>query len=167
MKRIYRMLICLLLVLATFALACCVDKPQPKQLTDLTLPTLKDGQAAVIIKNGEGDYTSYTLDLAKVGEGELTAENVLEYLNTHGGLTLVWEDGGYGKYLTTVGSISQGDGKYIFLYTSNLDFESSWASSTPYELGQDVKLVESSVGVTELPVKAGDIVYFELGTYNF
>ena len=166
MKRFNKVLICILLiVLALCALVSCDDKPQPKQLTDLTLPELKDNQAAVIIKNGDNDYTSYTVDLSKVGDGDLTAEDVLEYLQDNSGLTLVWEDGGYGKYLTSIGSISQGDGKYIFLYTSNLDYESAWATSTPYELGEGAKLVESSVGVTELPVKAGDIVYFELATF--
>lgn len=168
MKRINRIVISFLLVALTLCvLASCVDKPQAKQLTDLTLPELKDGQLAVIIKNGDKDYVSYTVDLKKVGEGDLTAEAVIQYLHDEADLTLVWENGGFGKYLTTIGSISQGNGKYIFLYTSNLDYESAWASSIPYELGNGVKLVEASVGVTELPVKAGDVVYFELGEYNF
>ena len=168
MKRFNKILMGILLVVAVLlTLVSCDDKPQPKQLTDLTLPELKDNQMALIIKNGDGDYTSYTVNLDKIDGSELTCEDVLEYLREKSDLTLTWEDGGYGKFLTTVGSISNGGGKYIFLFTSNLDYESPWASATPYELSDDVKLVESSVGVTDLPVAAGDVVYFELGTYNF
>lgn len=168
MKRSNKLLICLLLIVATlFAFAACDDKPQAKQLSDLTLPQLKGNEMALIIKNGDGDYTQYIVDLGKLDNDSPTCEHVLDYLHDKSDLALVWENGGFGKYVTTVGSISQGDGKYIFLYTSNLDYESAWASSTSYELGQDCKLVEAGVGVTELPVAAGDIVYFELGTYNF
>ena len=168
MKHVKKYILCALLIIATlFTLAACVDKPQPKQLTDLTLPTLKGNEMAVIIKNGDNDYTQYVVNLDKIDNKSPMCEHVLDYLHDEASLAIVWEDGGYGKYVTTVGSISQGNGKYIFLYTTNLDYESAWASSTPYELGEGVKLVEASVGVTDLPVAAGDIVYFELGTYNF
>ena len=168
MKHFKRLLLCVLLIIATlFALTSCDDKPQAKQLTDLTLPKLNGNEMAVIIKNGDSDYTQYIVNLDKIDNDSPKCEHVLNYLHDEAALAIVWEDGGYGKYVTTVGSISQGDGKYIFLYTSNLDYESAWASSTPYELGDGVKLVEASVGVTDLPVAAGDIVYFELGTYNY
>ena len=166
MKRINRLLICLLLVFAVlFTLASCDDKPQAKQLTDLQLPNLKANQAAVIIKNGDKDYTSYTVDLTKVGDGNVTAEAVLNYLKDEAGLTLDWADGGYGKFINAIGGINPDPShEYVQVFTSNANFKGNWAGVETREAG-DVTLASSAVGVTELVVAVGDVVYFELGSF--
>lgn len=168
MKRANKLLICLLLlVVAILALASCDDKPQPKQLTDLTLPKLSGNQMAVIIKKGDNDYTSYTVTLGKGGVEATTCEQVIDYLQTKAQLAVTWQDGGYGKYVTAIGGIAEGGGKYVFVYTTNPSFQGTWAGANSYEIGDGVILKEAAVGVTDLKVQAGDVIYFELGTYNF
>ena len=167
MKRINRVLIIVLLVAFTLcALVSCDDKPQAKQLTDLTLPTLKDGQAAVIIKNGDNDYTSYTVTIDKVGEGDVVAEDVLTYLVEQAGLVIDWADSTYGKYINAIGGITLDASKnqYIEVFTSNTDYQGTWAGVTTVEAG-DVTLKSASVGVSELGVANGDVIYFELASY--
>ena len=53
-KLLTRILMVVLVVCAT-GLVACVEKPTEKALDKLELPTLKQGQVAVIIKNGESD----------------------------------------------------------------------------------------------------------------
>ena len=167
MKRINKILICILLVaLALCAFVSCDDKPQAKQLTDLQLPKLKDNQIAVIIKNGEADYTSYTVTLDKVGAGELTAEDVLAYLKDEAELTFDWADSTYGKYINAIGGITPDATKneYVTVLTSNTAFQGTWAGVDELKVGE-VTLKSASVGVSELGVAAGDVVYFELASF--
>ena len=168
MKRICRILICILLVVATFALVSCDDKPQAKQLSDLTLPRLKDNQAAVIIKNGDNDYVSYTVNLDKVGEGDVTAEDVIQYLHDEADLYLDWQNGTFGKFLNAIGGVvpnpNAANYEYVEVFTSNTAYQGTWAGVDKYEVG-DVTLVAANYGVSELIVAAGDVIYFELATY--
>ena len=156
----------MLVTITLCALASCVDKPQAKYLTDLELPTLKANQAAVIIKNGENDYTSYVVSLNKIGEADLTAEDVLAYLKDKGELTLDWADSSYGKYINAIGGITPDASKneYITVLTSNGNFQGTWAGVDEIKVG-DVTLKSASVGVSELGVADGDVVYFELASY--
>ena len=167
MKHIKRLLICVLIIISIFALASCDDKPQAKLLTDLQLPALKDNQAAVIIKNGDKDYVSYTVDLTKFGETDVTAEAVLTYLETEAGLTIDWTDSAFGKFINAIGGINPDASKneYVTVLTTNAAFQGTWAGVTEYELGEGVSLKDAAVGVTELLVAAGDVVYFELASY--
>ena len=168
MKTAKKLLICIFLAVATLLVfASCVDKPQAKQLTDLTLPTLRGNQAAVIIKNGDNDYTSYTVNIAKVGSGDnLTAEDVLVYLKDEAELTLDWTDSDFGKFINAIGGITPNanNREYVAVFTSNPKYQGTWAGVDTYEVG-NVSLVAANYGVSELGVVAGDIVYFELASY--
>ena len=169
MKRINKLLICILLVflvVAIFALTSCDDKPKAKQLTDLTLPELNDHQIAIVIKNGNSDYTSYTVNLDTVGIKEATCADVLEYMSKHRYISLTWQDSTYGKYIEAIGGINPDSSKneYVEIFTSNPDFQGTWADVTTITAG-DVTLKSAAVGVSELGVKAGDVVYFELASY--
>ena len=166
-RKLTILLICLLLVALTLCvLASCVDKPQAKHLTDLELPTLKSNQAAVIIKNGKNDYTSYVVNLDKVGEADLTAEDVLAYLQDNGELKLDWADSTYGKYINAIGGITPDASKneYVTVLTSNGNFQGTWAGVDEIKVG-DVTLKSAAVGVSELGVAGGDVIYFELASY--
>ena len=165
MKRIYRLLICLMLLVAVFALSSCDDKPQAKQLTDLSLPNLKANQMAVIIKNGDKNYTSYTVVLGESGVNAQTCEDVLEYLKDEAGLLLGWDDSGYGKFISAIGGINPNPScEYVEVFTSNADFQGTWAGVEIRE-ADGVTLMSAAVGVSELLVAAGDVVYFELGSF--
>ena len=87
------------LVVCATGLVACVEKPTEKALDKLELPTLKQGQVAVIIKNGESDYTRYTVTLS---EDMTSVEDVLAYLKENG-MYLDWTDSDYGKMLNSIG----------------------------------------------------------------
>lgn len=165
-KRLLTWILVAVLVVSAIALVACVEKPEPTQLTELTLPQLKDNQMAVIIKNGNDDYTSYVVTLGDRGIQATTAEDVLNYLQQQVDLFVDWQDGVFGKFLNAVGSITPdaNKGEYVAVLTSNPDFYGSWAGVDRYIVG-DVTLVSSEVGVTDLQVTAGDVIYFELATY--
>ena len=151
------------LSVTTVALVACVDKPQPVALTDLELPELNDNQMAVIIKNGEKDYTSYTVTLGKGGADATTAEGVLQYLHEKSGLYLDWQQGSFGKYLNGIGGAKpSSSSEWVTVLTSDKEFQdTASAYSIKYTVG-DVSLVSATVGVTELTVKAGTVIYFEV-----
>lgn len=165
MKNIKKLLVFILIAVSLFALTACDDKPQAKQLTDLTLPKLKDNQMAVIIKNGDNDYTSYTVTLGKGGVEAKTAEDVIEYLKENSNLSLTWKDDTYGKFLTAIGGITVDPShEYVQIFTSNPNFYGNWAG-VETRIAGDVTLKSASKGVTELGVVAGDVVYFELSSF--
>ena len=162
-QRLLTLLVVAVLVVSALALVACVDKPEPVQLTDLKLPELKNNQMAVIVKNGDGDYTSYTVTLGKGGTDATTAEGVIEYLKEECGLYLDWQDSSYGKYLNGIGGAKpQSSSEWVTVLTNDREYQDiESAYKLTYTVG-DVTLVSSKVGVTDLPVKAGSIIYFEL-----
>lgn len=162
MKKIKKLLVFILIAVSLLALASCDDKPQPKQLADV-LPELDENQMAVIICNGEGDYDVYIFNPAAQIK---TVEDVLAALKRSGRLNLDWTDSTYGKYINSIGKLTPDASKneYIEVFTSNPDYQGTWAGVTTIEAG-DVTLKSASVGVSELKVAAGDVIYFELATY--
>lgn len=162
-KRLPTWILAVLLIAASVALVACVDKPAAKQLTELTLPDLKDNQAAVIIKNGENDYTSYTVTL---NEDIKTGEDVLQYLVDAQTLTVDWTDSEYGKYINALGKLcpDQTKNEYINVLTSVDKDKGNWAGVKTYTVG-DVTLVAAQVGISEMTVESGAFIYFEIDSY--
>lgn len=162
-KRLSTWILAVVLIVASAVLVACVDKPQAKQLTELTLPELNDNQMAVIIKNGDEDYTSYTVTLTD----ELkTGEDVINYLADKADLDVVWQDGEFGKYLTELGGIRQDEsaGKYIIIFTNVTSDQGTYAGVTTYNV-DGVALVESGKGISSMTVQPGAVIYFEIVTY--
>ena len=162
-KRLSAWILAIALCVSLFVLAACVDKPQSQELT---LPTLADNQMAVIIKNGEKDYTSITVTLGKSGVEAKTVEDVLAYLKDQGTITLEWSDSDYGKFITRLNKIQPSSAsQWVSVFTSNqAEFDTS-AYATTYTVG-DVTLTTAIKGVSQLSVAPGYIIYFELGSYN-
>lgn len=152
-----------LLFICCIALVACVDKPVAKQLEELTLPKLKDGQMAVIIKNGDKDYTSYTVTLT---ENMKTGEDVIEYLAQEAELDVDWTESEYGKYINKIGGLSPDASKneYVTVLTSVAKDKGNYAGVTTYTVG-DVTLVSSQVGISEMTVEQGAVIYFEIASY--
>ena len=167
MKRINRIVICILLVAFTLCvLASCVDKPQTKTLDDV-IPELGEHEVAVIIKNGDGDYETYVVDRYS-GDYVYSSSfcvTILAYLRGKG-LHLDWTESEYGMYINAIGGITPDASKneYIEIFTSNPDYQGTWAGVTTYKAG-NVTLKSASVGVSALNVADGDVVYFELASY--
>ena len=164
-KRLLTWILVAVLIVLTVAFSACVDKPEPVQLTDLKLPELKDNQMAVIIKNGEGDYTSYTVTLGKNGTDATTAEGVLQYLHEEAGLELTWADSDYGKFLTAIGGakVVQAN-EYVMVMTTVEGDKGNWAGVDTYVV-DGVSIVYSQVGVSDMTVEPGAIIYFEISTF--
>lgn len=164
-KRLLTWILVAVLIVSTVVLVACVDKPEPVQLTDLKLPELKDNQMAVIIKNGEGNYTSYTVTLGKGGTDATTGEGVIQYLHEVAGLELTWTDGEYGKFLTAIGGAKVvAANEYIMVMTTVEKDKGNWAG-VETRVVDGVSIVYSQVGVSEMTVEAGAIIYFEIATF--
>lgn len=161
-KRLSACILAIALVVSLGVFAACVDKPQAQELTELTLPELGNNQMAVIVKNGDKDYTAITVTLGKNGVEAETVEDVLSYLKEEGTITLEWGNSDYGKFISKIGKINPAQGEWVAVYTSNsAEYDTSaWAQT--YTVGS-VTLVSASVGVSQLSVAEGYVIYFELG----
>lgn len=160
MKSRHIAIICLVTALAVASLvfAACTDKPDVQQLTELTLPELDNDQMAVIIKNADDDYTVYTVTL---NEEITTGEDAIEYLVGNSELYVKWTDGDYGKYIEELGTLKPSENEFIVVMTSVEKDKGAWAGVASYEIG-DITIVESQVGVSDMTVEAGAIIYFEI-----
>ncbi|MCH5151647.1 MAG: hypothetical protein J1F65_03190 [Clostridiales bacterium] len=167
-KRLLTWILVAVLAVMSLALVACVDKPQPVQLTDLTLPQLASNQMAVIIKNGENDYTCYVVTLGKGGAEATTAEEVLDYLVEAAALDLDCSGSGSEKFINRIGGIipnpNADDYEYVEIFTSNSAFFATWAGANEYTV-DNVTLKSAGVGIHDLGVTAGDILYFELSVF--
>ena len=164
-KRLLTWILVAVLIVTTVALVACVDKPEPVQLTDLKLPKLKNNQMAVIVKNGESNYTSYTVTLGDGGTDATTAEGVIQYLHDEAGLEVTWSDSEYGKFLTAIGGAKVvAANEYIMVMTTVEKDKGNWAG-VETRVVDGVSIVYSQYGVSEMTVEAGAIIYFEIATF--
>ena len=154
------------LIVTTVALVACVDKPQPVALSDLELPTLKDNQMAVIIKNRNDTYTAHVVTLGSKGCDATTVEGVISYLVERNLLTVDWTDSETGKWLNDIGGLEPNAGahEYVSVYTSVQKDQGAGASATAYSIGS-ITVGYSQYGVSGMSVEAGAVIYFELQTW--
>lgn len=125
------------------------------------------GTATVVVAVGE-DVRSYTVLLDGI-DGSLGAIALLDYLKGKGELDYTAIDSGYGPYLTAVGHLTENpsEGIYVGIWTSveaDQDRESIFASSVEYNGNT---LYSTAVGMQELNVPAGAIIYFGELVYSF
>ena len=165
-KRLSAWILAVALVVSLCVLVACVDKPQAQELTELTMPTLDKDQMAVIIKNGDKDYTSIVVTLGKSGVDAKTVEDVLAYLKKEGTVTLEWTSSEYGKYITKLGKIQpSSQNEWVAVFTSNsAEFDTSaWALSYTVP-NSNVTLTTAGKGISSLSVAPGYVIYFELAS---
>ena len=161
-KKLLTWILMVVLVVCTVGLVACVEKPTPQDLTELKLPKLKDNQVAVIIKNAEKDYTSYTVTLS---EDMTSVEDVLAYLKENG-MHLDWTDGPYGKTMNSIGKAVPDPSKneFVAFFTTVESDKGNWAGVPTYVV-EGVQIVSAGVGVSDAKVQSGAIFYFEISTY--
>ena len=130
------------------------------------------GTAKIVIENAEGDYTVYDVDLSKLEKHDEGALSLLEYIASQEGSTLYYNvqwGGGYGAYVTSIGSISPNPAnQYVALYTSE---EADFAVPTDYaptvatvSYG-DLTLTYSGVGLSSMHINDGTIILFRLESF--
>ena len=121
------------------------------------------GDVTVVIENTDGTYDVYQTYLESVQNKSEGAKGVLEHLNQRNdGLYLVMEDSTYGAFITEIGSIKQGDGAYVMVYTS---LESDSYAGAPTVEYEGITLYQSGVGLSGMTVDSGIIILFRLGSY--
>lgn len=155
-------ILAVVLVIVALCFVACDDKPTSVELTGLKLPKLKDNEVAVVIKNGEKDFDVLTMTL----NGEKTGEEVVAALVADGKLTVDWTDSSYGKWLNGIGSLKPDASKreFVSVLTSVEKDYGTGADVTTYTIG-DMKLVSAAVGISQMTVESGAVIYFEIQTY--
>ena len=161
-KKLLTWILMVVLVVCAVGLVACVEKPTPQDLTELKLPKLKDNQVAVIIKNCEKDYTSYTVTLS---EDMTSVEDVLAYLKENG-MHLDWTDSDYGKMLNSIGKAVPDSSKneFVAFFTTVESDKGNWAGVPTYVV-EGTQIVSAGVGVSDAKVQSGAIFYFEISTF--
>lgn len=160
MKKIRLLAVILVLCLTCCALCCCVDKPEPKSLQELTLPSLKDNQTAVIVADGSG-YTLYVVDIADLPQEAKFVSDLLLYLHDNFGLEYDLQ----GTFLQSVGELvpNADSHEYIAVYCNVPDYSNVMLGEVATSDGQ--VLCGASVGVTELPIVSNAVVLFDIATW--
>ena len=153
-----------LIVLVAFCclLTSCVQPPKPTELDKLTIPQLKENQMVVIVKIDNDSYKNCVVNL----DDHKTADDVLMHLQQNEVLEIQFVDGDYGKYLTKIDALEQNEaaGKYISVYTSDSANQATWAGAIIYTVGS-ITIAPAKVGISELSVGSGTVLYFEIITY--
>lgn len=159
--RLLTWILAVVLIVASITLVACVDKPQVTQLA-VTLPQLKDDQMAVVIKNGDDDYTCYAVTLTD----ELkTGEDVVDYLQNELALEVDWQESTYGKYVNGIGGAKVREtNEYVAIFTSVTSDKSTGADVLSYQIG-DVIVSYAGVGISDMKTEYGAIFYFEIQTF--
>lgn len=159
--RLLTWILAVVLIVASITLVACVDKPQVTQLA-VTLPQLKDDQMAVVIKNGDDDYTCYAVTLTD----ELkTGEDVVDYLQNELALEVDWQESTYGKYVNGIGNAKvRESNEYVAIFTSVTSDKSTGADVLSYQIG-DVIVSYAGVGISEMKTECGAVFYFEIQTF--
>ena len=133
------------------------------------------GTALVVIENGAGaaePYTVYEVDLSRVENKDEGALSLLEYIASLEDSTLYYSaswGGGYGAYVSSIGTLTPVGAEFIAVYTSN---EADFAVPDAYM--PTVKTVEyngttltySGFGISQMRIKDGVVVLFRLESYS-
>lgn len=153
-----------LIVLAILCclLSSCVQPPEPTEMDKLAIPQLRENQMVVIIKIDDDSYKTCIVDLSD----HKTADDVLMHLQQQEVIQIQFITDVYGKYLVKLDALEQDEasGKYISVYTSDVNNQATWAGAITYTVGEII-LAPASVGITELSVNSKTVLYFEIITY--
>ena len=129
-------------LLLSFLLTSCIEK------------TYDDGQMTLVIA-GEGE-TAYDVPLASLDSDKAGLVAVLDYLKEKEGVDYTMN----GTMLESVGALENNytDGIYIYVYTSVKKDEDVSVYKQTVEYG-DTTLTSSGVGVLEMTIEDGCIIY--------
>ena len=121
------------------------------------------GTVTVVIYDTEAMEYTVSLDSLSEGKGIIP---VLDYLKAEEGVDYTATDSGFGAYLTELGTLKENaaEGKYLYVYTSvESDFDLT-AYALTVEFGGKT-LTSSGVGISEMSLTDGAIIYFTYITY--
>ena len=126
-------------------------------------------QTGANTENGENDYTVYEVDLSKLEKRDEGALSLLEYLASLEGSTLYYNvqwGGGYGAYITSIGSLNPDPTcQYISLYTTEeADFAvpTEWSPTVATATYGEITLTYAGVGLSSMHINDGTVILFRL-----
>ncbi len=132
-----------------------------------------EGAAKIVVQEGENTYTVYEVDLAKLENRSEGVISLLEHIASQEGSTLYYNvqwGGGYGAYITSIGSINPNPAyEYIAIYTNErADF------AVPNEYMPEVltldydstTLTYTGVGLSSMHVNDGTVILFCLHSFG-
>lgn len=141
-------IVCLALALVLCAVACQPDMPSK-------------GEVTIVIAPLEGEATEYTVDLSDIAEGGGVVA-ILDYLKDNEGLRYEMQ----GTYLNKIGVLdpNPSNNEFIAIYTSVAKDKGTFPGIEPIEYNGN-SLSSAAVGVVELSVEDGAIIYFTICTW--
>jgi hypothetical protein len=129
------------------------------------------GTATVVIEERDGSFTTYGVDLSLIENRSEGALSLLEYLASIEGSTLYYNaqwGGGYGAFLTSIGSLTPEGNEFVSVYTSEeCDFATptEWAPVVPSVVFEGKTIYSSGLGISSMTVKDGTVILFRIDTY--
>ena len=149
--------------------ACVFDEPkdntpEAEKSNVVEVGNQESGNIITLVVGGAQEKV-YSVDFSDIAIEE-GVYSIVKALSTKGLLTYKANDTGYGAYLTELGDLKEdaATATYLFLYTSvEKDFDvSEWASTKVWE---GKTLTSAGVGITEMTVENGAIIY--IGTVSY
>ena len=129
----------------------------------------KSGTATLVVEGADGAYSTYDVDLSKLEKRDEGAISLLEYIASLEGSTLYYNvqwGGGYGAYITSIGSITPDPScEYISIYTTEAaDFAvaTDYMPEVPTVEYDGKTLTYSGVGLSTMTVNDGTVILFRL-----
>lgn len=122
----------------------------------------EQGSVTVVIENTDGTYDVFETNLENVDNKDEGAKGILEHLNQRKDrLYLEMVDGGYGAYVTAIGSIKENaaEGMYVIVYTSVSADSYEGAPTVEYE---GKTLYQAGLGLSGMTVEEGSVILFRL-----
>lgn len=141
-------IVCLALALVLCAVACQPEMPSK-------------GEVTIVVAPLEGEASEYKVDLSNIAEGGGVVA-ILDYLQANEGLGYEMQ----GTYLNKIGVLdpNPSNNEFIAIYTSVSKDKGAFPGVEPIEYNGN-SLSSAAVGVVELSVEDGAIIYFTICTW--
>ena len=141
-------IVCLALALVFCAVACQPDMPSK-------------GEVTIVVAPLEGEASEYKVDLSNIAEGGGVVA-ILDYLQANEDLEYEMQ----GTFLNKIGVLApnSSNNEFIAIYTSVAKDKGAFPGIEPIEY-KDNSLSSAAVGVLELSVEDGAIIYFTICTW--
>ncbi len=162
LKLFHKLAVAVLLLLATICLCSCTEKI-PKPSTNLDVPTVEENKMAVIIKDSQGQYLIYMVQL---NDDITNVEQLLRALAKQYNVNVVLENSSFGYNPVELADLKAStiEQTFIAFFTSVAQDQGSWAGVPSFDV-DGYHIVSAGVGISQGVVQGGQVVYFELSSY--
>ena len=121
----------------------------------------KNAKGEIVIKTSESNVETFNFNFKDIDMESFTVFDVLKYLNQNDRLDLEYTESATGAFLTKVGNLKNGNGYYIYIYTSVESDKDVSAYGEEIEHGGR-KLWSSGLGISSMSVEDKCVILFQL-----